>query len=191
MTLTLPGTVDRFEIERQVASGGMASVYRARDRETGAAVALKVLHGHGSEQTERFEQEAELLAELSHPAIVRYVAHGITPVGEQYLAMEWLDGSTLEDMLSRGPLSILESGELGRRVAEAPPGAHRRGIVHRDIKPANLILPGGALREVRVLDFGLARRMLDPRRITQSGGIMGTPMYMAPEQARGEPYIDA
>jgi eukaryotic-like serine/threonine-protein kinase len=185
------GTFDRFEIERPVGSGGMATVYRAHDRQTGQPVALKVLHGRTSEQTERFEQEAELLAELSHPAIVRYVGHGTTPVGEHYLAMEWLDGQTLEDALGAGPLTIAQSVDLGRRVAEALASAHRRGIVHRDIKPGNLLLPGGDLGAVRVLDFGLARRVLDQRRITQSGGIMGTPMYMAPEQARGEPYIDA
>jgi tetratricopeptide (TPR) repeat protein len=189
--LAVNGTFDRFDIERLVGSGGMSSVYRAVDRQTGQAVALKVLHGRSAEQTERFEQEAELLAELSHPAIVRYVGHGTTPVGERYLAMEWLDGQTLDDSLGAGPLTIGQSVDLGRRVAEALASAHRRGIVHRDIKPANLILPGGALPGVRVLDFGLARRVLDQRRITQSGGIMGTPMYMAPEQARGEPYIDA
>ncbi len=174
-----------------MGSGGMATVFRAIDRQTGAPVALKILHGRTSEQAERFEQEAQLLAELSHPAIVRYVAHGTTPLGEHYLAMEWLDGETLDEALGRGPLPIADSVELGRRVADALAGAHRRGIVHRDIKPANLFLVGGALPAVRVLDFGLARRVLDQRRITQSGGIMGTPMYMAPEQARGEPYIDA
>ncbi|HVU50567.1 MAG TPA: protein kinase [Polyangia bacterium] len=189
--MAVTGTFDRFDIERLVGSGGMATVYRAVDRQTGEPVALKVLHGRTTEQTERFEQEAELLAELSHPAIVRYVGHGTTPVGERYLAMEWLDGQTLEDALASGPLTIGQSVDLGRRVAEALASAHRRGIVHRDIKPGNLILPGGALPGVRVLDFGLARRVLDQRRITQSGGIMGTPMYMAPEQARGEPYIDA
>jgi tetratricopeptide (TPR) repeat protein/predicted Ser/Thr protein kinase len=189
--VTVTGTFDRFDLERLVGSGGMATVYRAVDRQSGEAVALKVLHGRTPEQTERFEQEAQLLAELSHPAIVRYLGHGTTPMGEHYLAMEWLDGQTLEDVLDAGPLTIGQSVELGRRVAEALASAHRRGIVHRDIKPANLILLGGDLGAVRVLDFGLARRVLDQRRITQSGGIMGTPMYMAPEQARGEPYIDA
>jgi eukaryotic-like serine/threonine-protein kinase len=191
VTVPAPGAFDRFDIERLVGSGGMAAVYRAIDRHTGGVVALKILHGRSSEQHERFEQEAELLAELSHPAIVRYVAHGTTPVGEHYLAMEWLDGETLEDVLAQGALTIEQSIDLGHRVADALASAHRRGIVHRDIKPGNLFLPGSVLSAVRVLDFGLARRVLDPRRITQSGGIMGTPMYMAPEQARGEPYIDA
>jgi predicted ATPase len=189
--LIASGTFDRFQIEHLIGSGGMATVYRAVDRQTGEAVALKVLHGRTAEQTERFEQEAVLLAELSHPAIVRYLGHGMTPVGEHYLAMEWLDGRTLDDVLASGPLTIGESVALGRPVAEALASAHRRGIVHRDIKPGNLVLPGGHLEDVRLVDFGLARRVLDPRRITQSGGIMGTPMYMAPEQARGEPYIDA
>ena len=82
-----PGSLDRFELQRQVGSGGTATVYRALDRQTGALVALKILHGRSSEQTGRFGQEAEVLAELSHPAVVRYVAHGSTPLGEHYLAM--------------------------------------------------------------------------------------------------------
>ena len=186
-----PGALDRFELQRQVGSGGTATVYRALDRETGALVALKILHGRSSEQTGRFGQEAEVLAELSHPAVVRYVAHGATPLGEHYLAMEWLEGETLSDRLAGGALTIRESVDLGRRVADALAGAHRRGIVHRDIKPSNLFLPGGRLEEAKLLDFGLARRLFDPRRITEAGGIMGTPMYMAPEQARGEKEIDA
>jgi eukaryotic-like serine/threonine-protein kinase len=191
VTVSLWGTIDRFEVERQVGSGGMASVFRARDRHSGATVALKILHARSGEQTDRFEQEAQLLAELSHPAVVRYVAHGSTREGELYLAMEWLDGETLDERLARGPLGIAAGVDLIRRVADALASAHRRGIVHRDIKPSNLFLPGGDLEGVKVLDFGLARRVVDPRRLTQSGGIMGTPMYMAPEQARGEPYIDA
>jgi tetratricopeptide (TPR) repeat protein len=190
LPLSLSGTLDRFEIERQVAAGGMATVYRARDRDNGAPVALKVLHGRGAPHAERFGQEAQFLAELTHPAVVRYVAHGSTLSGEHYLAMEWLDGETLEERLERGALGVVETVDLGRRVADALGSAHRRGIVHRDIKPSNLFLPQGSLEAAKVLDFGLARRVLDPRRITQAGKIMGTPMYMAPEQARGEPHID-
>ena len=185
-----PGALDRFELQRQIGAGGMATIYRALDRQTGDVVALKILHGRGSEHAERFGQEAELLAELSHPAVVRYVAHGSTPLGEHYLAMEWLEGETLDDRLARGPLSIAESVDLAGRIADALASAHRRGIVHRDIKPSNLFLPQKNLADVKVLDFGLARRVLDPKRLTLAGGIMGTPMYMAPEQARGETNID-
>ncbi|HET6149010.1 MAG TPA: protein kinase [Polyangia bacterium] len=186
-----PGALDRFELQRQVGSGGTATVYRALDRDTGALVAVKILHGRSSQQTGRFGQEAEVLAELSHPAVVRYVAHGSTPLGEHYLAMEWLEGQNLSDRLAGGALTIAESVDLGRRVAGALASAHRRGIVHRDIKPSNLFLPGNHLEEAKLLDFGMARRLFDPRRITEAGGIMGTPMYMAPEQARGENEIDA
>src|SRR6185369_14174082 len=121
------------------------TVYRAADLLTGQDVALKVLHGKQS--SERFNQEASLLADLAHPAIVRYVDHGVTPAGAHYLAMEWLDGETLEDRLARGPLSILETVRLGRRVLEGLAVAHRKGIVHRDLKPANLFLPDGDLAQ--------------------------------------------
>jgi tetratricopeptide (TPR) repeat protein len=188
--VSVPGALDRFELQRQIGSGGMATIYRAVDRETGGVVALKILHGRSSEQTERFRQEAEVLAELTHPAVVRYIAHGTTPLDEHYLAMEWLEGETLDDRLARGALTIGESVDLGRRIADVLASAHRRGIVHRDIKPSNLFLVNCSLAELKVLDFGLARRVLDPKRLTQAGGIMGTPMYMAPEQARGDALID-
>lgn len=95
---------ERFQVESLVGSGGMGMVFRGRDLVGGQAVALKVLHRQGHTAAERFAREAEALAALIHPAIVRYVAHGATPQGEPYLAMEWLDGETLEDRLARGPI---------------------------------------------------------------------------------------
>ena len=139
-----PGSIvaARFEIERLAGSGGMASVYRARDLRTGEVVALKLTHGAQVMDPERFAREAEVLAELRHPGIVRYVAHGQSALGEAFLAMEWLDGEDLEQRLARAPLSIIEGLSLARLVAEALGAAHRQGIVHRDIKPSNVFLRG-------------------------------------------------
>src|SRR5690606_33431089 len=109
---------------------------------TGETVALKVLHEREGPNADRFSQESSLLAELPHPAIVRYIDHGVTPSGEHYLVMEWLDGVALEDHLTGGALSILETAALAARILDALAMAHWKGIVHRDIKPANIFLPG-------------------------------------------------
>ena len=109
----------RFVIERVAATGGMGVVYRALDRFEGAAVALKILSAHSEIDVERFEREAALLAQLSHPAIVRYVAHGVTVAGAHYLAMEWLDGEDLATRLERKPVTIAEAVAVARRAAEA------------------------------------------------------------------------
>src|SRR5207302_1691845 len=123
----------RFEVERMAGSGGMGAVYLARDLRAGAPVAVKVLHGHRLEQGARFAREAEVLAGLSHPAVVRYVAQGLTLEGEAFLAMEWLDGEPLSARVARGRLSLHEGVALGFRLAEALAAAHRAGIVHRDL----------------------------------------------------------
>jgi eukaryotic-like serine/threonine-protein kinase len=189
-----PGDIiaERFEIERLAGSGGMGAVYRARDRLTGDLAALKVLWGHHlehPEQGERFEREARILYELHHPGIVRYIAHGATDEGEPYLALEWLDGESLAQRLRRGGLSVGESVALARRIADALGAAHQRGIVHRDIKPSNLYLEGGSLDRSKLLDFGIAK-VAGGTPLTVTGMVMGTPFYMAPEQARGERHID-
>jgi predicted ATPase len=187
-----PGLVfaDQFEIERPAGSGGMGIVYRALDRQTGEPVALKVLHGRGLQDADRFLREALLLSELQHPGIVRYVGHGTTRSGERYLAIEWLEGESLSERLSREGLTVAESVTLTVRVAEALSVAHAAGVVHRDLKPSNLFLPGGRIEAVKVLDFGIAR-MSSERHITLTGALLGTPGYIAPEQARGEREIDA
>jgi tetratricopeptide (TPR) repeat protein len=182
---------DRFEVDRLAGSGGMGTVYRARDRASGAIVAVKLLHARELEASQRFAREAQILAELRHPGVVRYVAHGETPAGQAYLAMEWLEGETLSQRLARQGLTVAESSVLATRVAEALAAAHRRGIVHRDLKPSNIFLLGGAADDVRVIDFGIARAARASPRVTLTGVMVGTPEYMAPEQARGERGVDA
>jgi serine/threonine-protein kinase len=181
----------RFEIDRLAGAGGMGEVYRAVDRQTGAPVALKILHARNAESIERFAREAQLLAELSHPGIVRFIHSGTTRTGEGFLVMEWLDGEGLGDRLSRGRITIPEAVALGRRVAEALHAAHVRGVVHRDLKPQNLFLPGGDLANVKILDFGIARAIQQEQSITQTGASMGTPGFMSPEQAKASRDIDA
>src|SRR5512134_1419042 len=114
----------------------MGAVFRAVDRDGGAAVALKVLAPSGRDLGERFEREARILAEIRHPAIVRYIAHGRLADGERYLVMEWLEGEDLSQRLLREGLTIAESLTLAEKVADALAALHARGVVHRDIKPA-------------------------------------------------------
>jgi hypothetical protein len=176
---------DRFEIERFAASGGMGKVYRAYDRQTGRAVALKVVRCEEPDDEMRFTREALVLADLDHPAIVHYVAHGFTIAGESYLAMEWLEGEDLDARLRRSGLTVGESLTLGRTVASALAALHARGVIHRDVKPSNLFLPDGAIQAVKLLDFGLAHGRGSTGSATQRGALMGTLGYMAPERVRG------
>ena len=183
----------RFELCEVAGRGGMGTVYRAVDRQSGALVALKVMHesaGNSHSDVERFLREAQVLSQLSHPNIVRYVAHGMTAHAgvsrRPYLAMEWLSGESLSDRLLRSPLSDEEALILLRTIASALDVAHRSGIVHRDLKPSNLFLRNGLIEDVMLLDFGIARRKIHNEQITKTGTLIGTPDYMAPEQVRGE-----
>jgi serine/threonine protein kinase len=168
----------------------MGEVWKALDRETGTPVAVKVLPGHDGEDAARFGREAQILASLEHPHVVGYVAHGASSEGEPYLVMEWLEGEDLAARLTRGALAVDESVALAIEVAEVLALAHGQGVIHRDLKPSNLFLPGGRLDTVKVLDFGIAHAGRATR-MTRTGMLIGTPGYMAPEQARGEASIDA
>jgi hypothetical protein len=166
----------------------MGFVYRARDTSTGQAVALKLLHAapSSSHAGSRLSREARLLAELHHPAIVSYVAQGLTGEGEPFLAMEWLEGEDLAQRLTKRGLRLLETMTLVGRIAAALAVAHEQGIVHRDIKPANLFLREGRVEQVVLLDFGIARSGSVSQALTRTGTIVGTAEYMAPEQASGQ-----
>ena len=182
----------RFTLERAIFEGGMGTVWRARDASSGAMVALKLMSLRGESARQRFEREARVLASLAHPHIVAHVAHGSDADDQPYLAMEWIEGEDLDQRFERGPLSLVDTLELARLLAEALGFAHLRGVVHRDLKPANVLLPGGQIAGAKLSDFGVARwRTAAPVSLmTQLGMIIGTPGYMAPEQARGADQVD-
>jgi tetratricopeptide (TPR) repeat protein len=182
---------DRFVVEGLAGSGGMGAIYRGKDLRSGEAVAIKVMASTGSGDANRFAQEAIVLADLSHRSIVRYIAHGTTPHGAQFLAMEWLEGENLAQRLARRGLTAEESIDLVRHVADALAFAHDKGIVHRDVKPSNIYLCSSDTAQVKILDFGIARLQQNAEALTKTGAMLGTVGYMAPEQAMGAADVDA
>lgn len=193
-----PPVIDRYRIDSEIGRGATSTVLRAFDREGGAWVALKVLRPpseaatgprESAERIERFERECRLLALGLHPRIVRGLGHGVLPSGELYVAMELLDGCTLEQRLRHGPLPVDETAAVLRCVCEALATLHARRMVHRDVKPSNLFLREGAIDDVVLLDFGLLRAA-DGAPRTAPDLYLGTPGYAAPEQIVS-PRVDA
>ena len=186
---TLIGTVfdGRYRILRKLGTGGMADVYLAEDQELGRRVAIKILndrHAADDQFVERFRREAKNAAGLSHPNIVSVYDRG-TAEGTYYIAMEYLDGRSLKELIvSRGPAPVKTAVEYARQVLAAVGFAHRHGIVHRDIKPHNVLVTGDDGR-LKVTDFGIARS--GASQMTEVGSIIGTAQYLSPEQARGSP----
>lgn len=189
-----PGTLidGRFRVDGHLATGGMGEVYRAEHVHLKRAVALKVLRRSllaDPESWTRFEREAQLVSRLENAHIVRVFDFGRTEEGQLFLAMEYVDGETLDMRLGRGPLEPRAAVEILTQVLEGLGEAHALGVVHRDLKPANIILgrkrDGG--ERAKILDFGIAR-LSDKAtgastRLTQLGVVVGTPAYLAPEQA--------
>jgi eukaryotic-like serine/threonine-protein kinase len=182
---------ERFRIERLAGTGGMGAVYRADDLTTGGHAAIKVTGVQSASAGERFLREGVVLAELSHPCIVRYIAQGLTPRGSPFLAMDWLEGEDLCLRLARSGLEVAESLAVARRVCEGLEVAHARGVVHRDIKPSNLFLVGGDPAATKIIDFGVARVEAGAAMLTRPGTSLGTAGYMAPEQAMEAKDVDA
>ncbi len=185
--------VGPYEVLEELGHGGMGVVYKARHPVIGQVVALKqILLGvaHSPARRDRFRVEATALARLDHRNITRLHAFDETNSGP-YFAMEWVDGQTLSQALEAGPLGFREAAGLVRALAETVHYAHTQGVLHRDLKPANVMLvkPGdgrGAAFDPKVMDFGLAKLVDDEAGgFTLSGGVMGTPSYMSPEQAAG------
>jgi serine/threonine-protein kinase len=174
----------QYEVERELASGGMGSVYVGRDRVLDRPVAIKVLHPDiATDRTlERFLSESRTLARLKHPNIVPVYQAGETE-GFSYYVMECLEGETLADRLERGPLSAAETASIADDILSALEAAHEQGVVHRDVKPANIFLVGP---KAVLTDFGIAKQVVEPGdKLTATGYAVGTPAYMAPEQIEG------
>src|SRR5437588_498174 len=169
----------------------MSSVYRAHDRLLERHVALKILHAQytgDDEFVERFKREARSVAQLSHPNIVTVIDRG-EDEGRQFIVFEYVDGENLKELLDRsGPLPVRRALELAIQVARGLAFAHQHGLVHRDVKPQNVLLNGEG--KAKVTDFGIARSLDVERGMTQTGTVLGTSNYIAPEQASGRP-VDA
>jgi hypothetical protein len=174
-----------YDVLAELGRGGMGVVYKARQVGFNRLVALKMLlsgaHA-GDEERERFLREAESVARLKHPGIVDVYAFGELD-GCPYFSLEYLEGGSLAERLGGRPLAPREAAVLAAELARAVHYAHREGIVHRDLKPANVLLTADG--RPKITDFGLAKR-LDVEGRTQTGAVMGTPGYMAPEQAEGK-----
>lgn len=180
----------RFELGQVVGAGGMGVVHRGVDRETGRPVAVKRLLRSDASSARRFFDEARVLESLRHPGIVGHVAHGVTPDGQPWLAMEWVPGVTLACRLERGPVAPDDVGRLGALLCDALAWAHGSGVVHRDLKPSNVLLADDRLDRPLLIDFGIARVANRATSLTRTGQAVGTPGYMAPEQIRGIDTID-
>ena len=179
---------DRYKVERELGRGGMATVFLATDIRHERQVAIKVLHPDLSATigAERFEREIKLAAKLQHPHILGLIDSGQAD-GLLYYVMPFVEGESVRDKLDREKqLSIDEALQITLEVADALGYAHAQNIVHRDIKPENVMMSNG---HALVADFGIARARTEAgqSKLTQTGMAVGTPVYMSPEQATGEP----
>ncbi len=176
----------RFALAERVAAGGMGTVYRGTDLDTGRPAAIKLLRNHRDADLQRFDREIAVLASLQHPGIAQLLGHGASAAGARFLATEWVDGETLAARARRAGFSIAEAVDAVAQLAEALAVAHAGGIVHRDIKPQNAIIT--ACGRAVLIDFGIAH-IEDESGLTETGTVLGTPGYMSPEQARGSRLV--
>ncbi len=188
-----PGTpLGEFHIEGKIGEGGMGVVYAAVHPLIGKKAAVKVLKAElcrSASNVERFVDEARAVNQIGHPNIVDVFAFGQTADGRSYFVMEWLKGETLRARVARSRLDLTEIGEIIKPLARALEAAHEQGVIHRDLKPDNVFLVDvrGDVPHVKLLDFGIAKLTREERRLerTATGAMVGTPQYIAPEQAKG------
>ena len=176
-----------YELLELIGQGGMGVVFKARHNSLDRIVALKLIRvqsNSSDDGVQRFEAEAKAAAVLQHSGIVTVFEIG-EEAGTHFLSMEFIEGGTLSDAIKAGPLTPKHAASLVREIAKAVHFAHEQGVIHRDLKPSNVLLGKDGIP--MVADFGLAKRVSADPKLTQTGAILGTPSYMPPEQARGEP----
>ncbi len=178
---------DRYELQALIGQGGMGRVYRALDhRLDGRPCALKILAPTSEADALRAERERRIISQLHGRHTVQVLDSGALPDGRPFLVMELLEGESVEELLRRGPLPEAQAVSIAMDVLTALVEAHELGVVHRDIKPANVFMARdpAAGTVAKVLDFGVARRVVEDLQVTQGNARIGTPAYMAPEQCR-------
>ncbi len=193
-----PGLIidDRWELLSLLATGSSGEVYAARERDTGREAAIKVMRSDlmpDPVAVKRFEREAQATGSIRHPNVVKVIAHG-HHLGRPYLAMELLHGETLEARLERSTPPRTQCLAIIKQIAAAIDAAHAVGVIHRDLKPDNVFLLAGDGIAVRVLDFGyakLAERLVGDANLTAANALLGTPLYMAPEQVQASREVDS
>ena len=175
-----------FEIDAPIGAGGMGEIYKGHNIQTGDALAIKVIRSEMAENEAAlalFRKEASILHNLSHDAIVRYYVFSIDPdLRRPYLAMEFVDGLPLSEILHKGPLKFEAVRALRQRLAAGLQAAHSLGVVHRDVSPDNVILPGGDVNRAKIIDFGIARSAQLGGATVIGGGFAGKYNYVSPEQ---------
>lgn len=189
--------IQDLEILGSIGSGGMASVFKARQANLDRIVAVKILSKStltDEKGRERFRREARVCASLNHPNIVKILSFGITEADEPYLVMEHLEGKVLTDEINNhAPLTFRRFQSLFIPLLSALQEAHKAGIVHRDVKPANIMICSeDGVETIKLLDFGIAKIFQDEtaQNLTRTGAVVGSPSFMSPEQCKGESSID-
>jgi len=188
---------DRYRVEEQLGEGAMGAVYRGRHIKVGRTVAIKVLHDHlvqDESMVERFEREAKIVARLEHPNLVGVIDFGTTADGKRLMVLEFAPGRSMADLVC-APMHRARVITLTRQLLLGLEHAHAAGLIHRDLKPENVLVEQCAdgTEIPRIVDFGIAvlrdpveDSQADGRRLTTTGVVLGTPLYMSPEQAKGE-----
>lgn len=191
----------KYDFITVTGSGGMSVVYKARRRDTGEIVAIKMLHSllMNEQAMKRFQQEAKAITSLRHPNIINVHDFGVSEHGQPYMVMDFIEGNTLADVIrEKGGLTVEESLHRFIQLCDALEHAHEVGVLHRDLKPSNIMLSNrdGNFADARIVDFGIAKLLdkedeqTDAGHLTKTGELFGSPLYMSPEQCRGS-QVDA